>query len=97
MTNNLFPPETAIETVRDNGYNDTASAISELIDNSIDAKAKNIQILIFEKTVTKGNRPMKEISEIVVVDDGKGMNTEEIATSYNLVTVQNQKIKMRKL
>ena len=81
MTNNLFPPETAIETVRDNGYNDTASAISELIDNSIDANAKNVQILIFEKTITKGNRPMKEISEIVVVDDGKGMNVKEIETS----------------
>ena len=81
MTNNLFPPETAIETVRDNGYNDTASAISELIDNSIDANAKNVQILIFEKTVTKANRPMKEISEIVVVDDGKGMNVKEIETS----------------
>lgn len=81
MTNNLFPPETAIETVRDNGYNDTASAISELIDNSIDANAKNVQILIFEKTVTKANRPMKEISEIVVVDDGKGMNVKEMATS----------------
>ena len=81
MSNNLFPPETAIETVRDNGYNDTASAISELIDNSIDATAKNIQILIFEKTVTKANRPMKEISEIVVVDDGKGMNVKEMATS----------------
>ena len=81
MTNNLFPPETAIETVRDNGYNDTASAISELIDNSIDANAKNVQILIFEKTITKANRPMKEISEIVVVDDGKGMNVKEMATS----------------
>lgn len=81
MTNNLFPPETAIETVRDNGYNDTASAISELIDNSIDANAKNVQILVFEKTVTKANRPMKEISEIVVVDDGKGMNDKEMATS----------------
>ncbi len=81
MTNNLFPPETAIETVRDNGYNDTASAISELIDNSIDANAKNVQILIFEKTITKANRPMKEISEIVVVDDGKGMNIKEMATS----------------
>ncbi len=81
MSKNIFPSKTAIETVRDNGYNDTASAISELIDNSIDAKSKNIQILVFEKTITKGNRPMKEISEIVIVDDGKGMNVKEMETS----------------
>ena len=81
MSKSIFPSKTAIETVRDNGYNDTASAISELIDNSIDAKSKNIQILVFEKTITKGNRPMKEISEIVIVDDGKGMNVKEMETS----------------
>jgi hypothetical protein len=81
MSKSIFPSKTAIETVRDNGYNDTASAISELIDNSIDAKSKNIQILVFEKTITKANRPMKEISKIVIVDDGKGMNVEEMETS----------------
>ena len=77
----IIPANTAIETFRDNGYKDTASAISELIDNSIDAKAKNIQIIVFEKTVTKANRPMKEISEIAIVDDGSGMNEEDLKTS----------------
>ena len=43
----IVPADTAIETFRDNGYKDTASAISELIDNSIDAGAKNIQIIVF--------------------------------------------------
>lgn len=81
MSKSIFPSDKAIETVRDNGYNDTASAISELIDNSIDANSKNIQILVFEKSVTKANRPMKEISEIVIIDDGKGMNVEEMETS----------------
>ena len=60
----IIPANTAIQTFRDNGYKNTASAISELIDNSIDAKAKNIQILVFEKTVTKSNRPQKQISQI---------------------------------
>ena len=59
----IIPANTAIETFRDNGYKNTASAISELIDNSIDAKAKNIKILVFERTITKSNRPMKQISE----------------------------------
>ena len=82
MTNlPIVPVDTALETFRDNGYKDTASAISELIDNSIDAKAKNIQILVFEKNITKANRPMKEISEIVIVDDGNGMNENDLKTS----------------
>ena len=57
----IIPANTAIQTFRDNGYKNTASAISELIDNSIDAKAKNVQILVFEETVTKSNRPQKQI------------------------------------
>ena len=77
----IIPANTAIETFRDNGYKNTASAISELIDNSIDAKAKNIQIIVFEKTVTKSNRPMKQISEIAIVDDGTGMSEEDLKTS----------------
>ena len=80
-TSPWIPADTAIETFRDNGYKNTASAISELIDNSIDAKAKNIQILIFEKTITKSNRPMKQISEIAIIDDGIGMNEDALKTS----------------
>jgi DNA topoisomerase VI subunit B len=83
LTTNLpiIPAHTAIKTFRDNGYKDTASAISELIDNSIDAKAKNIQILVFEKTSIKSNRQTNQITEIVIVDDGIGMNEEVLMTS----------------
>ena len=77
----IIPANTAIQTFRDNGYKNTASAISELIDNSIDAKAKNIQILVFEETITKSNRPQKQISKIVVLDDGSGMNENDLKTS----------------
>ena len=77
----IIPANTAIQTFRDNGYKNTASAISELIDNSIDAKAKNVQILVFEETVTKSNRPQKQISQIVVLDDGSGMNENDLKTS----------------
>ena len=77
----IIPANTAIQTFRDNGYKNTASAISELIDNSIDAKAKNVQILVFEETVTKSNRPQKQISQIIVLDDGSGMNENDLKTS----------------
>ena len=74
----IIPVKTAIESFRDNGYRDAASAISEIIDNSIEAKAKNIKILVFEKSEIKANRPMKQISEIAIVDDGIGMDENEV-------------------
>jgi len=77
----IIPANTAIQTFRDNGYKNTASAISELIDNSIDAKAKNVQILVFEETKTRSNRPQKQISQIIVLDDGSGMNENDLKTS----------------
>lgn len=95
MTNPpIIPAKTAIESFRDNGYKDTASAISELLDNSIEAKAKNIQILVFEKNITKGNRPMKQISEIVILDDGIGMDEETLKMSLQFGN--GTKLKSRK-
>ena len=80
-TDLLIPPKTAIKSLRDSGYNNAASALSELIDNSIEAKAKNIEILVFEKSETIRNQPRKKISEIVIVDDGIGMDEKTLKTS----------------
>jgi len=60
-----------ILAARDSGYKNTASAISELIDNSIEARATQINI---EISKNKNNE-----FEIVVSDNGKGMNSEEIS------------------
>jgi hypothetical protein len=77
----IIPAKTAIKSLRDAGYKNCASALSELIDNSIEAKAKNIKILVFEKSGTVSNRPMKRISEIVIFDDGIGMDEKTLKTS----------------
>ena len=70
-TSPIIPADTAIETFRDNGYKNTASAISELIDNSIDAKAKNIQILILR---------LNQVSDIWIflIDFGVPMGHQKI-------------------
>lgn len=52
--------------LQDNGYKSTVSAISEIIDNSIQAHAKNIQIVLISNS--------NEIDEILIVDDGTGMD-----------------------
>jgi len=58
-----------IQSTRDSGYKNVATAISELIDNSIEAGATRISLEIKK---TKG----KQI--ILMLDNGKGMNYKEI-------------------
>ena len=57
--------------LQDNGYKSTVSALSEIIDNSIQANAKNIDIIIVRNTT----RDYDEIDEILIIDDGDGMDT----------------------
>ena len=56
--------------LQDNGYKSTVSAISEIIDNSIQAQAKNVQIILIRNTT----RDYNEIDELLIVDDGVGMD-----------------------
>ena len=45
----IIPAKTAIKSLRDSGYKNCASAISEIIDNSIEAKSKNIKITFHDE------------------------------------------------
>jgi hypothetical protein len=56
--------------LQDNGYKSTVSAISEIIDNSIQANAKKIEVVIIRNTT----RDQNEIDEVLIVDDGDGMD-----------------------
>lgn len=79
MTDSIVPASTAIQTFRDAGYKNTASALAELIDNSIEADAKNIQVLTTESEVQGARRITTRISEIMIYDDGIGMSAETLA------------------
>ena len=72
MKNYLFN-EHAIQSFRDNGYKSTASAVAEIIDNSIEAKADNIRVLMFEESK---NTRHKRVDSIAIYDDGTGMSPE---------------------
>ncbi|WP_022850808.1 ATP-binding protein [Limisalsivibrio acetivorans] len=78
MPNSIIPAKTAIETFRDAGYKNTASALAELIDNSIEAGAKNIQVIAFEEKVAMHKRNSTQIRELAVYDDGCGMTPETL-------------------
>ncbi len=80
----IIPAETAVETFRDSGYKNTASALAELIDNSIEAGAKDIQIIAFEEQKQLQRRVSYQIQEIAVYDNGAGMSpsTLEICLQF---------------
>ena len=60
-----------IQATRDSGYKGTASAISELVDNAIQAEAKHIAISVVSTASSNGDDKAIEIS---VLDDGCGMD-----------------------
>ena len=75
------PASLAIEAMRDNGYRNTAYAVAELIDNSIQAEATQIEILCSEKEDFVLARSVRRISSIAVLDNGKGMDEEVLRMS----------------
>ena len=70
--------EAYIKSLRSSGYRDAAMALGELIDNSLQAGANNVDLMIKEQYTRIHNRKNKswEILEIGVMDDGCGMSAE---------------------
>src|SRR5262245_12392720 len=58
-----------IQATRDSGYNGTASAVSELVDNSIQAGATRIAL-----SITAIASDVEKNIEVSVLDNGCGMN-----------------------
>ena len=79
MAVHYFDPN-GIDSLRDNGYRDTSMALAELIDNSIQANANKVEIFLIERAVT-GERTEYLVNEIVVIDNGEGMNRKTLETS----------------
>jgi len=82
----LVNPKQYIISARSNGYKDTAYAIAELADNSIQAGADKVEVLIFENK----NR---SIDQIAIIDNGKGMSKELLASALGCVATGRDKDK----
>ena len=63
---------------RHSGFKSTIHALAEVVDNSIDAGAKNIKVILSEESVRSGNSDRKRLTEIFVVDDGCGMEEDKL-------------------
>ena len=62
----------ALESQRSSGYKNTTYALSELIDNSFDAEADCCRVVFIEK---RNHDNKKYIDEILICDDGSGMDS----------------------
>lgn len=60
--------------LQNNGYKNSVYAIAEIIDNSIQAEAKKIDVVIINNTTLSSS-----ISEILIIDDGLGMDQNEFS------------------
>jgi hypothetical protein len=69
----LVPPELAVKAMRDNGYRNAAYALAELVDNSIQAGASEVEVLCAETDVFVKERARRNLSKIAVLDNGSGM------------------------
>lgn len=65
--NSIIALDQFIQSTRDSGYKSTASAISELVDNAIQAQAKTVSIQICSNDEGELN--------VAIIDDGCGMDS----------------------
>ena len=72
----IVPAHLAVKAMRDNGYRNTAYAIAELIDNSIQHGATKVELLCSEIDVMNARRTTTQVNQIGVLDNGSGMTSE---------------------
>ena len=82
MDNSIVPVRLVVKSMRDNGYKNTAYAIAELIDNSIQHGSSSIDLLCLERDMQLGGgNTVSRIVEIGILDNGNGMNAETLQKS----------------
>ncbi len=69
------------DALRNTGYKNIESAVAEIIDNSIEANAKNIFIVLREGISETGR---KVVTEIGFLDNGEGMSTDILGTCLGI-------------
>lgn len=74
MSSSIVDIKNMGDALRNTGYKNIESAASEIVDNSVEANAKNIFLIINESINPSSGR--KVVTEIAFLDDGDGMDIE---------------------
>jgi len=73
-SHDIVPTHLVVKAMRDNGYKNAAYAIAELMDNSIQAGATQVELLCAEEMQIRSQRSRMGIVQIAVLDNGCGMD-----------------------
>lgn len=74
----------ALNALRQVGYRNTATAVAELVDNSIEAEAKKITVITLSDREPVAKRTVYRVQKIAVLDDGKGMSPDDLGRCLSL-------------
>ena len=74
----IFSTYHTIKALRDSRYQNTAYAIAELIDNSIQARAEQIHLLCMEQSQIVTSRSSRQVSKVAILDNGEGMGAKTL-------------------
>lgn len=83
-------PSQVIGSMRDNGYKNTAYALAELIDNSIQAGAKTVRFVCFEAYEKVNATSRRRIQKIAILDDGYGMDEKTLYMALEFGASRNK-------
>ncbi len=67
-----------IDSMRYGGYSNPATALAELIDNSFEARATQVEVLCKDRVEQYKQNTVERINEIAVLDNGSGMSKDEL-------------------
>lgn len=79
----LFHPDAAMRAMRDSRYRHEANAIAELIDNSIDARAGRVELILLEEQKQAKTNRVWQVNQLAVVDDGHGMDPQTLVRALS--------------
>ena len=82
MAQDIFVVKTMGDALRNTGYKNIECAMSEIIDNSIQANARNVFVVISEEY--NPNTGHNNITEIGFLDNGDGMTLEELGSCLGI-------------
>lgn len=69
------------DALRNTGYKNIESAVAEIIDNSVEAKAKNIFVILREGVAVSGR---KVVTEVGFLDNGEGMDFDVLGSCLGI-------------
>jgi len=80
----IMDPSLGLEALREVGYKSTGTAIAELVDNAIEANAKDIDIIAVSENILVNNSMSAQVTQIAVLDNGDGMNEDVLGDCLSL-------------